>query len=95
MGSTASLVPSILKSLGIDPVSSSIAEKFAPLPEPYKVTTERLEALKDADPRASVDADVEDNAKSAKKLWAKKPESLTMMEKLLGALNLGGSGITA
>lgn len=94
MGSTAYLAPHVLASLGIQPVTSSIAEKFTTLPEPYRVTAERVESLKDADPEASIEADVEDNLNSAKKLWSKKPESLTMMEKMLNALNLG-SGIKA
>lgn len=69
LGCTAWLVPQVLASLNIKAVPSASSKCFTPLPEPFKVTAERLEALKDADPQVGIEADVEDGLRSSKKSW--------------------------
>lgn len=70
LGCTAHITPMVLSALGIEVVESRVAATFPKLPEPYKLSEERLKELREADPEAYYAASIKDNLASAKKVFA-------------------------
>lgn len=65
--STAHITPLILDSLNAKYTPPSLVAPFPPLPKPFQVTAERIEALKKVDAAAIFEQSAKDCLESAKK----------------------------
>ena len=73
MLSTADLVPKVLDYLNISNSTPSIIANSPALPEPYVLTQERLDSLKDFDLEKYKQDDIDVGLLSAKKAFMKPP----------------------
>lgn len=74
--STADLTPIILDSLGIKWTAPSLVAAYPPMPKPFAVTAERVQALQGWDAKGALEADIKASEEAAKKPFCNGPRSL-------------------
>lgn len=65
--STAHITPLVLTFLGVEFTPPPLVAPYPPLPEPFRVTTERVQRLQKVDPASKYDEGVKSSLESAKK----------------------------
>lgn len=74
--STAYMAPLVLDALGVEYSAPSLVRAYPAMPEPFYLTTERIDALAHADPSAKFEASKQAYDESAKKPFCNDARSL-------------------
>lgn len=69
--STAHIAPLILRSIGVDYTAPGLVASYPPLPEAYRTTPERIQALQSVDASAKYNASIKSHLESSQKAFCR------------------------